>query len=1404
MSELEEKYTLGRFPIHKDAQGEAKGKEKKLTIARFVDISTLAVGLGAYSTWLASEGKKPDALMKKGVTTARRYRDQMTQGFEKFVAPLMDRGDAAKLKIAWRKAMRPGSPDVMFARRGEFFKELMPWLRRHQQVMRDLFSGKSFQAALKLSQAVAEDSPGAILNKLAAIPPVSGLRAPRKFNEDAAKKVGAPITDTESVMADASDAQAKVSELRDAQTALDNADPGSEDEANAAAKKASISNEIEEIAAESKDPSAIRATVISANSGQPDSEIGTKAGLTPEQMNALVADGRIIITAGAGSGKTRVLAAKVAHYVQEKGYRPEQIMATSFTRKSATELKDRVAKNFGITEANIGTTHSIASQIIRSYRPQWQNAMKAAIDTTIERIFTIAMAQVQLDPSARSRGGWGGRGRGRRRYAGRNIYKDALGQWFNLGERITDERGKPIGKKRLKNFIGKWKMGGWGPDQAWDFYKGQRTEYTTAYFAAAVYGAYEYLKNDDPEFSPAFDFDDWLLKANQVLEEDPDALENLQRRYKVVLVDEAQDLNNQQHKLFGMIAEKADTYALIGDDKQCVAVDTPIATPTGEVRAGDLRPGDEVLAYRNGKVVPQRVKHVVPSAWTHGYKIRTAGGRTLLMSPNHKIWASEPQIEEGQVAVYLMHRPDMGFRVGVTKGRVGGQGHQNSYGGRAFLEKADRLWILDISPDRDSALLKEAQYSLRYGIPTAVFNGEHRDLDQVRFEALFDEFGRNGMKLLEQRCLSFDLPHWMSQSYTKHGRERQTLHINAHAGSNTQVSMEWSGAGLDEAFVGLPQSAKGNAFSTYGERRRIRRYFANYREALAFADEVRRRSDVLVSERLSTPEEHLRLITAAGLHIGMRVAVMDEEGQVSTDTIEMVSDMVGEFVDLDVDDASNFFGGGVLSHNSIYAFRGAVPEEFIGLPEKGFENKQLTLNFRSGSSIVEAANKLIAHNERQIPMECQANVERKGMGQIRAIEEDTHEKTASLAASEIADHFKAGLSPEDEKAWNESKLFGVVVRNNAEADAYALSLMARGIPFRTKVDFFNKPIIKATLAWMTINAGGTDEEVNDAIVAAHQTPGFFLDKKFGFWLGKRVGRGENYLDYLLGGGPVYDQEWRDRKMVAAYRDVVAQIADFEGDTEQVIRRIMDIQGSKQSFEDSLIEQIDVDDMAEDLGREPTQEEIREAALVPIRPVLAVADNFKDPKKMMDFIHKLQRANRKTRKTDTSKEPAVPIMTGHSWKGLEAKHIYVSMAGEVFPPNEELMQRDAAPDPIIHAGTMEDERRLAYVAITRGEDSVTIMSPLQNYRGQDVAPSRFIEEACIGVEGQRRPEENDEAAEDSPPPGRTASSHEEDRLTFADILDGFLRGASWHDLSGPEDTVEPDDPSPLEKEWEFVP
>jgi hypothetical protein len=165
---------------------------------------------------------------------------------------------------------------------------------------------------------------------------------------------------------------------------------------------------------------------------------------------------------------------------------------------------------------------------------------------------------------------------------------------------------------------------------------------------------------------------------------------------------------------------------------------------------------------------------------------------------------------------------------------------------------------------------------------------------------------------------------------------------------------------------------------------------------------------------------------------------------------------------------------------------------------------------------------------------------------------------------------------------------------------------------------------------------------------------------------------------------------------------------------------------------------------EEEGAEAGEEALRNAAMAPLRPLMVMAENFKDPANLLTFIQKMKAANEKAqKKTPDSKEdwkePAVLIGTVHGWKGLEAKHVYVCMAGGVFP---NFKTDDKASNGEAHA--YDEERRLAYVAITRGENSVTVVSPQASYLGKPSAMSRFVSEACIQVAGE--PQDDTDSAQ----------------------------------------------------------
>lgn len=415
---------------------------------------------------------------------------------------------------------------------------------------------------------------------------------------------------------------------------------------------------------------------------------------------------------------------------------------------------------------------------------------------------------------------------------------------------------------------------------------------------------------------------------------------------------------------------------------------------------------------------------------------------------------------------------------------------------------------------------------------------------------------------------------------------------------------------------------------------------------------------------------------------------------------------------------------------AIYAFRGASTDQFISKPDEGFELKQMGINYRSGSNIVETANQLIAKNENQIKKSCRA-ARNNGKGSIEARIVPTHADVAQETAASIANLIQGGAKASD---------FGIAVRNNAEMDAFCLALMTRKIPFICKRDPLEGPIPKVTLSWFTLAEAEnlSRDEVNDAIAVAHQNPGFFLDQVFIANLRAAVPKGSDQLTVLLDDFQAYggNQSHRNRN-VRAYAEAIRSIQNF-AKSDDLLRAILAIRGQNgDTFGQRLLDEIDSEDVDPSLTGEARDAAIKDAAELPLKPLFQIAEEIPSPVEYITFINKMRRAQAALKKgqKDESDEPAVRIGTAHGWKGLECEHMYVCMANGVFP------------NPMSEDG-VEEERRLAYVAVTRGKKTVTVFSPLESYRGPPRTPpgvppppprpSQFVDEmegGCMPVFGR---------------------------------------------------------------------
>lgn len=423
-------------------------------------------------------------------------------------------------------------------------------------------------------------------------------------------------------------------------------------------------------------------------------------------------------------------------------------------------------------------------------------------------------------------------------------------------------------------------------------------------------------------------------------------------KFDVVFVDEAQDLNAAQIVMVMSACKPGGRIIAVGDPAQCVDENTIIHAAGKDITIKNCTIGDGVLCFNNGKISYNKIVNKQKSSWTYGYEIETKSGKKLLMSPNHRIWASATDLESKYI-VYLMYRKDLGFRIGKTNKW---KDSQNPFGRRTLSEGADKLWILDIVNSNEDALLLETQYSLKYGIPTCVFNGTNRGINQQRLDQIFNQFGDNGFHLLEDKQLKMYYPHWIASSDLR--SNRKLVRVNAHSNKGTQVTFEWKDNYIDSIFE------KNNISFTVGKNSRIRKYFNKYTDAMQFAKKLQFLLGASINERLSFNNERPNLLTASSLHVGMKVYSIDSDYITSNklvgDEIISICKKDGVFWDLEVEDSSNFLGNGILSHNSIYQFRGADSEAIPNFINKlSAKTLPLSITYRCPKSIVKLAQEIV-------------------------------------------------------------------------------------------------------------------------------------------------------------------------------------------------------------------------------------------------------------------------------------------------------------------------------------------------------------------------------------------------------------------------------------------------------------
>ena len=305
-------------------------------------------------------------------------------------------------------------------------------------------------------------------------------------------------------------------------------------------------------------------------------------GLNEPQRDAVLhGEGPLLILAGAGSGKTRVLTHRIAHLVGSGQAQPGEILAITFTNKAAQEMRERVQALVGgrARAMWVMTFHSACARMLRAdaERLGYTRGFTIYDEQDSLRLVKNCIEELDIDP---------------KRFAPRGIRRQ-----------ISDAKNQLLDAEAYRLKVGSF------------------FEQT----AADVYDLYEPRLHA----ANAMDFDDLLFRCVNLFELFEEVRDRYRRSFRHVLVDEYQDTNRAQYRWLQLLCEDHRQIAVVGDDDQCLVAGTPITMADGSDQARSTRSKRRTACSRATAAAnfrPAPVTRVHRSIASKGIAITTAGG----------------------------------------------------------------------------------------------------------------------------------------------------------------------------------------------------------------------------------------------------------------------------------------------------------------------------------------------------------------------------------------------------------------------------------------------------------------------------------------------------------------------------------------------------------------------------------------------------------------------------------------------------------------------------------------------------------------------------------------------------------------------------------------------------------
>jgi DNA helicase-2/ATP-dependent DNA helicase PcrA len=602
--------------------------------------------------------------------------------------------------------------------------------------------------------------------------------------------------------------------------------------------------------------------------------------------------------------------------------------------------------------------------------------------------------------------------------------------------------------------------------------------------------------------------------------------------------------------------------------------------------------------------------------------------------------------------------------------------------------------VLRVCDDRGEAGYWEAWFAAQYGLPTACFHGVGRSLvmDEPWLERLYLELDTDAAakRLMADLDLHPDFPHLRPQNGSRRQSVNLTMFSDDRPGSGVGYHrLQWSSNRADVADrlrrAGSLVRPGRKAGSSRVETSR-KDYAAAVAEARAMAAsgglEVRRRAQIGGRIWDFTPLSHLR--------VGMTVLV-HEAGELVPATVEAVEvvDHDGPVYDLEVTPTHTYVAGGILVHNSIYRFRGADVRNILDF-ERAFPDATVVVldqNYRSTQTILDAANAVIANNVGRTPKALWTDSD-GGERIARYRADDEHDESGWISRE------MARLHDGGDHRWGDIAVF---YRTNAQSRVLEETLVRSGVPYRVigGTRFYDRREVKDALAYVRSAVNPTDEvSVKRVLNLPKRGIGDTTVGRIDAWAGAH--------------GTSFTEALRSAEDAGVKGPALKGIREFLALLDELTAKVED--GPAALIEAAIansgyLAELEAERTVESQGRIENL-----AELVGVAREVNDVDAFLESVSLVADVDSLD-----------PDESSVTLMTLHSAKGLEFPVVFlIGMEDGVFPHLRALGEPDE----------LEEERRLAYVGITRARERLYLTSAWSRTlfgSTQYNPPSRFLDE-----------------------------------------------------------------------------